>query len=108
MKLASFERALGAAATFLGYLGEMSQLQYQPQFATWQAQQQANLQAWQTKWDLYKFEMQNYYNTLLQDDAQAFEMEMAEMEIEAELQAAKAQGAGQMIGGFFQLKAASI
>jgi len=47
MKMASFEKALGAAGEYLGYLSEQTQLAYQPKMATWSAQQQANLMTYQ-------------------------------------------------------------
>ena len=43
MKMASFEKAMGQSAQFLGYLSEQSQLAYAPQFATWQAQTNADM-----------------------------------------------------------------
>jgi len=109
MKLSSFEMAMGQAAQFLGYLGEMSQLKYQPQYQTWAAQQQANLYQYQAKIDLYKTQLQQAYqqqnlilqNQLtqnLQDDQQAFELQISEMEIEAANQQAAAEGAGNLVG----------
>jgi len=49
MKLASFEKAIGAMGEFLGYLSAQSQLAYAPTLATWNAQQQANLTAYQAQ-----------------------------------------------------------
>jgi len=49
MKLASFEKAIGAMGEFLGYLSAQSQLAYAPILATWNAQQQANLAAYQAQ-----------------------------------------------------------
>ena len=49
MKLASFEKAIGAMGEFLGYLSAQSQLAYAPILATWNAQQQANLTAYQAQ-----------------------------------------------------------
>jgi len=163
MKMASFEKAMGATAQFLGYLSEQSQLKYQPEFATWQAQQQATLYQYQAKMDLYKTQLQQAYtqqnmqlqqaytqqnmqsqqaytqqnmqlqqgytqqnmqqeqdykqqnmqlqaqiSMAAQKDQQAFEEKMAQMEMEAQAQAAKAQGAGQMIVGLLGLVAASF
>ena len=85
MKMASFEKAMGAAAQFLGYLSEQSQLAYAPTMATWQAQTQADItqwetqqqftfahwqteqmatmQAWQAQLDIYKIELNQAYQT---------------------------------------------
>ena len=186
MKMASFEKAMGAAAQFLGYLSEQSQLAYAPQFATWSAQtsanmiqyqaqietsiaewqmvnqfaitdwqaqtqalfsqwevnannivnqwqmenqfnltewqsqaeynlalfnieSQLNLAQWQGQMDLYKLELNNAYqtqNTILQGQIQSqlnqqqnlFDLELAEMELEAANQASAAQGAGSIFG----------
>ena len=109
MKMASFEKAMGAAAQFLGYLSEQSQLQYAPQFATWQAEQLATMQAWQADFDKYKIELNYAYqtqNTLLQSQLlseqaeiqHGWDIELAEMEIEMNQNIAQAQGAGQLIG----------
>ena len=116
MKLASFENTMGQAAQFLGYLGEMSQLKYQPAYATWQAQQQANLYQYQAKMELYKTQLVQAYaqqnmqlqaqlNMQAQNDQQAFELQIAQMEIEASNQQATAEGIGSIfgaiIGGIF-------
>lgn len=109
MKMASFEKAMGAAAQFLGYLSEQSQLAYQPEFATWQAEQMAKMQAWQGKMDVYKMELNQAYQTqnlTLQSQLQSqlnleqhqYDIELAEMEIEANQQMAAAQGAGNLFG----------
>ena len=109
MKLASFENTMGQAAQFLGYLGEMSQLKYQPAYATWQAQQQANLYQYQAKMELYKTQLVQAYaqqnmqlqaqlNMQAQNDQQAFELQIAEMEIEAANQQAAAEGIGSIFG----------
>jgi len=142
MKMASFEKAMGATAQFLGYLSEQSQLKYAPKFATWtaqnaadfaawqantggtleqwkmqegnkfatwQAEQLATMQVWQGKLDVYKMELnqayqtqninlQGYWNQKLQDDQQAMDLQLAEMEIEANQQAAQAQGIGSLFG----------
>ena len=118
MKMASFEKAMGAAAQFLGYLSEQSQLKYAPEFATWAAEQQATMQAWQAKIDIYKMELnqayqtqninlQGYWNQKLQQEQHGFDIELAEMELEVNNKAAKAQGAGNIlgiiIGGIFSL-----
>jgi len=109
MKMASFEKAMGAAGQFLGYLSEQSQLKYAPEFATWQAEQMATMQAWQGKLDVYKMELNQAYQTQnltlqaqlqsqLNQEQNAFDLQLAEMEIEANNQIAKAQGVGNLIG----------
>lgn len=123
MKMASFEKAMGAAAQFLGFLSEQSQLAYAPKFQTWQAEQLAKMQAWQASFDVYKMEInqayqlqnmeaQAYWTGVLQEDQQLHEIEMAEMEIEATQQMAEqeATGAisGSLITGLFTLGAAFL
>jgi len=118
MKMASFETAMGHASQFLGYLSEQSQLKYAPEFATWQAEQMAKMAAWQEKMDRQKMALNQCYQTQnikLQAQLQSqlaaqqhqYDIELAEMEIEANQQAAKAQGAGNLlgiiIGGIFSL-----
>jgi hypothetical protein len=109
MKMASFEKGMGAMAQFLGFLSEQSQLAYAPKFATWQAQQLANLQAWQGKLDVYKMELNQAYQTqniLLQGQIQSeyaeqqhgYNIALAEMEIEANQKVAMAQGIGSIFG----------
>jgi len=109
MKMSSFEKAMGAAGQFLGYLSEQSQLKYQPQFATWQAEQMATMQQWQAKVDIYKMQINQAYQqqnmqlqARLNADAAAqqhiWDVQMAQMEIEAQQQAADATGTGQLIG----------
>ena len=60
MKTASYERALGQAGQFLGYLAEESMKAYAPQLATWQAQTQSDMMAWQTQAqaDLQRWKME--------------------------------------------------
>ena len=105
MKMASFEKAMGAASQFLGYLGEMSALKYQPEFATWQAEQQAKLYQYQAQMDLYKLKLQQCYNQqnlilagniAAQAAAQQhqWDTEIAQMEIEAANQQAMYSGVG--------------
>jgi len=105
MKMASFEKAIGAAAQFLGYLSEQSQLAYQPQFATWQAEQLATMQTWQAQLDIYKMELNQAYQTQnlqlqaqlqsqLAEQQHGYDVELAGMELEANQQAATAQGIG--------------
>jgi len=109
MKVASFETAMGQAAQFLGYLGEMSALKNAPATQTWMAQTQANLYQFQGKLDIYKTQLQAAYQTQntilqgqismqLQKDAQVFEKWKTEVELEATKAAAQAQGAGQLAG----------
>lgn len=109
IKMASFENAMGQAGQFLGYLGEMSQLKYQPEYQTWAAQQQANLYQYQAKIDIYKTQLQQAYaqqniiltgqiNAAMQEDTQAFELQMAEMEIEAANKQAMYSGIGSIVG----------
>ena len=123
MKLASFETAMGQAGQFLNYLSTQSQLAYQPQFATWQAEQLAKMQAWQGKLDLLKMEINQAYQTQnlqLQSQLQGqlnaqqhqYDIELAEMEIEAAQQAAKAEAGGSISGsivtGLFAVGAAFL
>ncbi|GAG84010.1 unnamed protein product, partial [marine sediment metagenome] len=83
MKLASFEKAMGATAQFVGYLAEESLKAYQPKMAQWamqaqyglaeyqmagqyglaayQAQVQATLVEWQAGFDLIKMEINQAY-----------------------------------------------
>ena len=109
MKMASFEKAMGAAGQFLGYLSEQSQLKYAPEFATWQAEQMATMQVWQGKMDLLKMEINQAYQTQnmqleaeltsqLNTQQHAWDIELAEMEIEANQKAATAQGIGSIFG----------
>ena len=109
MKMASFETAMGQAGQFLGYLSEQSQLKYQPQFQTWAAQQQANLYQYQAKMDIYKTQLQQAYqqqNLILAGNIAAaaaaqqniWDVEMAEMTLEAQKAAAQAEGAGKLFG----------
>ena len=109
LKMASFEKAMGAAAQFLGYLSEQSQLAYAPEFATWQAEQLATMQTWQGKMDLYKMELNQAYQTQniqLQGEIQSqlnveqneFNLLLAEMEIEANQKIALYQGIGGIFG----------
>ena len=120
MKMASFEKALGAAGEYLGYLSQQSQLAYQPKYATWQAQQQANLAAYNAQvqaklteyaqqMDVYKmqiaqaYEQQNmqlaHYFTMQELEFQAnAERDIIKMQIEANERAARQAGKGQVVG----------
>lgn len=109
MKMASFEKGMGAMAQFLGFLSEQSQLAYAPEFATWQAEQLATLQHWQGKLDVYKMELNQAYQTQnmtlqaeltsqLNTEQHQFNIELAEMEIESNNKIAMAQGIGGIFG----------
>jgi len=109
MKMASFEKGMGAMAQYLGFLSEQSQLAYAPKFATWQAEQVAKLQAWQGKLDVYKMELNQAYQTQnmklqaqltsqLNEQQHGYDIELAEMEIEANQKIAMAQGIGGIFG----------
>jgi hypothetical protein len=109
MKMASFEKGMGAMAQFLGFLSEQSQLAYAPEFATWQAEQLATMKVWQGKLDVYKMELNQAYQTqniILQGEIQSqlnteqnnFNMQLAEMEIEANQKIALYQGIGGIFG----------
>ncbi len=109
MKMASFEKAMGQAGQFLGYLSDQSQLKYAPEFATWQAEQLAKMQVWQGKMDLLKMEINQAYQTQnitlqsqltsqLNEQQHGYDIELAEMELEWNKQIAEAEGAGNLIG----------
>lgn len=109
MKMASFEKAMGAAGQFLGYLSEQSQLKYAPEFATWQAEQLATMQVWQGKLDVYKMELNQAYQTQnmklqaqltsqLNAEQNQYNVELAEMELEANNKIAMMQGVGGLFG----------
>ncbi|MEA2015509.1 MAG: hypothetical protein U9O59_02135 [Actinomycetota bacterium] len=123
MKMASFEKAMGQAGQFLGYLSEQSQLKYQPEFATWQAEQMAKLQKWQGQMDVYKMELNQAYQTQnirlqsqleseLMEQQHQYDIELAEMEIEATQEMAKQEAKGSISGtvvtGLFTLGAALL
>ena len=118
LKMESFEKGMGQMGQYLGFLSEQSQLAYVPEFATWKVEQEAKLQNWQAQMDVYKMELNQAYQThniVLQGQIQGqlntqqhqFDIELAEMEIEANQKAAKAKGAGSLlgiiIGGIFSL-----
>ena len=109
MKMASFEKAMGSTAQFLGFLSEQSQLAYAPKFATWQAEQLATMNAWQGKLDVYKMGLNQAYQTQnielqaqltseLTEQQHGYDIKLAEMEIGFQQEAAKAEGAGQLMG----------
>jgi len=123
MKMSSFEKAMGQAGQFLGYLSEQSQLQYQPEFATWQAEQMAKMQVWQETMDRQKLainqayqqqnmELQAQLQSELAEQQHAYDLELAEMEIEATQEAAKAEAGGSISGsivtGLFTVGAAML
>lgn len=115
MKLASFERAMGEAGNYLQYLGHQSELKYQAEFATWTAQQQAKMAAWQENLDRQKMAIaENWrregmafdYQLTSQLNAQQhqYDLELAQMRIDADEKAAKWGGIGKIFGavaGFF-------
>jgi hypothetical protein len=112
MKMASFEQAMGHAGQFLDYLSQQSQLKYAPEFATWQAKQQAKLMQWQENMDRQKMaiqqayqqqNMQLEYELTSQLNAQQFEYEkqLTQMEIEANEKASMWGGIGQLFGFLF-------
>jgi len=120
MKVASYERAIGAMGDFLGYLSAQSQLEYAPKIATWQAQQQANLTAYtaqvqaqlvqyQVQAELYKTQMmiaaeqQNQQAYLdaqwkMQQSELDFNRWKVEREIEYSTAAASATSWGNILG----------
>ncbi len=119
MKMASFEKAMGATAQYLGFLSEQSQLAYAPEFATWQAEQMAKMQVWQGKLDIYKMELNQAYQTQnltlqaqlqsqLNAEQNAFDQEMLEIQIDATQQAAQAEGIGSIIGTILGIGASLI
>lgn len=112
IKLASFETAMGQAGQFLSYLSTQSQLQYAPEFATWQAQQQAKMYQWQGQMDILKLEINQAYQqqniTLtaqlqqqLNTQQHQFELELQRIELEANEKAAKAEGFWGFLGTIF-------
>jgi len=118
MKMASFETAMGQAGQFLGYLSEQSQLKYAPEFATWSAEQLAKMQAWQADIDFQKLAINQAYQqsnikltaqlqSQLAEKQHGYDLELAQMELEANRKAAKAEGAGNIfgiiLGGIFSL-----
>ena len=109
MKMASFENALGRAGEFLGYLSQQSQLAYAPKMATWQMEQQAKLVQYQANVDMYKVRLQNAWNVNNMREAAEIQaeaahqqhlwnIEIAQMEIDAANEAAAAQAGGNIIG----------
>lgn len=114
LKLASFENAMGQAGQFLDYLSTQSQLAYQPEFATWQAEQQATMYQWQGQMDVLKLEINQAYQQQnieltaqlqmqLNQQQNAFEQQMLQMEIDATQQAAQAEGWGNLLGSLLML-----
>lgn len=123
MKMASFEKGMGAMAQFLGFLSEQSQLAYQPEFATWQAEQMATMQHWQAQMDVYKMELNQSYQTQnlqlqaqlesqLNEQQHEYDIELAGMEIEAAQEMAKQEATGSISGslvtGLFAIGAAVL
>lgn len=112
MKMASFEQAMGHAGQFLDYLSQQSQLKYAPEFATWQAKQQAKLMQWQENMDRQKLAIQQAYQqenmqleyqltSQLNEQQFKYNKQLTQMEIEANERAAKWGGLGQLFGFLF-------
>lgn len=108
MKLSSFENAMGRTAQYLGYLSDESYKAYQPKLMEWQA-----------KFDVYKMQLNQAYqqqNMQLQASLQsqinsqqnAFNMQLAEMELEAQAAQGQGQMFGSVIGGLASLGMMSI
>ena len=100
MKMASFENALGQAGQFLGYLARQSMYGHSVEMAQWQMEQQAKLVQYQANIDIFKIKLQDAYtkeNMYLQQQLQSdlnaqvhsYNVELAEMEIEAAKEKAK-------------------
>ena len=109
MKMASFENALGQASNFLGYLSQESQLAYAPKLETYRQQRQSDIVRMQGNIDIYKQKLQQAYNvnnmytqqqltSELNEQIHQNNIEIAEMEIEAANEAAKASSSGNIIG----------
>jgi len=107
MKVASWETAMGQTAQYLSYLSNESYMAYQPKLMEWQA-----------KFDVYKMQLNQAYqqsNITLQSQLTSqmnaqqhiWDVEMAEMEIEATQAAALAEAQGSISGtvvtGLFSL-----
>jgi len=123
MKMASFEVAMGQAGQFLGYLSEQSQLKYAPEFATWQAEQMSKMAAWQETMDRQKMAINQCYQTQnirlqaqlqsqLAEQQHGYDIELAEMELDAAQESAKAEAKGSISGtivtGLFTVAAAVL
>lgn len=120
LKMASFERALASTAEFVSYLAAESAKAYQPKLATWQAQQEANLQQYaanvQARLAQYSaqiemqklaiaqaYEQQNIllaHQLAMERDAtqHQYDKELVQLQIEAQENIAKYQGKGQVVG----------
>jgi hypothetical protein len=120
MKVSSFENALGRAANFLGYLSTQSQLAYAPIMATWNMKSQAKIATMQANVEIYKQKLNQCYTVnnmklaaQIQADYQQQEFEnnkiLAQMEIDATQEMAKAEASGNIfgtiVGGLFSLLA---
>lgn len=112
MKMASFERAMGHAGEFLGYLSQQSQLKYAPDFANWQMEQEAKMMEWQGELDIYKQQLaacaamkqialQGKIQSELAAKQHAWDKELMQMEIEANEKASIWGGLGQLFGFLF-------
>ncbi len=109
MKMASFENALGLSAQFLGYLSEQSQLAYAPKLATWSKRADAKIMAMQASVQVYVTKLQQAYavnnmNAQAEIEAQfatqqhVWDVEIADMEIEAAKVQADADRSANMFG----------
>lgn len=112
MKMASFERAMGQAGEFLGYLSTQSQLKYAPEFANWQMEQESKMMEWQGEMDVYKQQLaacaamkQIALQGKIQADLAAkqhlWNKELVEMEIQANEKVSFWGGLGQLFGFLF-------
>ena len=112
MKMASFERAMGHAGEFLGYLSQQSQLKYAPDFANWQMEQEAKMMEWQGELDIYKQQLaacaamkqialQGKIQSELAAKQHEWDKELMQMDIEANEKASIWGGLGQLFGFLF-------
>jgi len=109
MKMASFENALGLSGQFLSYLDIQDQLSYAPKLATWSKRADAKIMAMQASVEVYKTKLQQAYavnnmNAQAEIDAQfrtqqhKWDVELAEMEIEATEKQASADRSANIFG----------
>ena len=109
MKMASFEKALGLSAQFLSYLSRESELAYAPKMATWYAKQQAKLVEYQAAMEIKKINLMQHYaqqNMYLQakltselnTQMHTYNVEIAQMEIDAAKERAKAEMGANVFG----------
>jgi hypothetical protein len=98
MKLASYENALALSVQFVSYLSEESWRAYQPKLATWEAKVTFYRDAIQQAYYEHNLALTHQYNMELAQFEADTNLQMAEMELEAQNQAAKSQGIGYVIG----------